>query len=389
MSSAGFFRALATRVRSIRASFARHLRATWIGACALIGAWATPLGAASPNALTFFSARATVGPDSEALLGSFTIESTAPKSVLIRAVGPSLAVFGVAGTLADPVLELYDGKGVLVQQNDNWSGSALSNAFASVGAFSLVNGSRDAALLVSLPAGTYTARVTGAGNTSGIALMEIYEADNTPRLVHASVRQLVTSGTGALVMGFGLNGPATQGVVVRGVGVASGYSNALADPRISMFGPTGQLIGSNDNGTGADVTSASATAGLAPLVAGSTDAALVQSLAPGNYTVQVTDAVGSNAGLAMAEVALVDGRPASFAPALATVPTSLALVGRTVRLSASYVGKPAPTILWRQSGSVVPGGTLSTLTLNPSTLPLAGDYTVTFTNSAGTTIPQP
>jgi hypothetical protein len=95
--------------------------------------------------------------------------------VLIRAVGPTLTSFGVTSPLGDPALRVIDGSGATVGANDNWA-AALAATFAQVGAFPLTSGSRDAALLATLPAGTtYTIQVTGANNTTGEALVEIYE----------------------------------------------------------------------------------------------------------------------------------------------------------------------------------------------------------------------
>jgi hypothetical protein len=96
--------------------------------------------------------------------------------VLVRAVGPTLSVFGVGGTLADPKLEIYSGA-TKTTENDNWGGTAeLKAAFTSVAAFALsADASRDAALVATLQPGNYTAQISGVGNTSGVALVEVYE----------------------------------------------------------------------------------------------------------------------------------------------------------------------------------------------------------------------
>ncbi len=122
------------------------------------------------------SARAQVGTGGGILIAGFTISGNVPKQILIRAIGPALAPFGVTGTLANPRLDLYRGS-TLVQSNDDWSGSvALTNAFAQAGAFAIANAtSRDAALLTTLSPGSYTAQVSGVNNTTGVGLIEIYE----------------------------------------------------------------------------------------------------------------------------------------------------------------------------------------------------------------------
>ena len=106
-----------------------------------------------------------------------------PKRLLIRGVGPRLTTgFGVTGALADPKLDLFlseAGRSTLFAANDNWAetGAApVRAAFASTGAFDLPDAtSRDAALVVTVPAGAYTAQVSGVGSTTGEALIEVYE----------------------------------------------------------------------------------------------------------------------------------------------------------------------------------------------------------------------
>ncbi len=121
------------------------------------------------------SARSTVGTGGDLLIAGFVIAGPAARTVLIRAVGPSLANFGVAGALSDPQLSLFSGSGRLLG-NDDWGGNAaLAGGFTGVGAFSLPAASRDAAVIVTLPPGSYTAQVSGANNTTGVALVEVYE----------------------------------------------------------------------------------------------------------------------------------------------------------------------------------------------------------------------
>lgn len=124
------------------------------------------------------SARANVGTDADVLVAGFAIAGTAPKRLLLRAVGPTLGEFGVGNTLLNPVLTVRRlGEDAVTASNDDWAGtSALKAAFASVGAFAFaIDGSRDAALVVELPPGAYTATVTGANDTTGVALVEVYE----------------------------------------------------------------------------------------------------------------------------------------------------------------------------------------------------------------------
>jgi len=124
------------------------------------------------------STRATVGTGDQLIIGGFVVHGTAHKRMLIRAVGPGLAAFGVAGTLPDPVLSLYSG-GELVATNDRWSENASAGAIVAaakrVRAFELGAGSEDAALLITVPPGAHTVEVRGKGDATGLALLEIYE----------------------------------------------------------------------------------------------------------------------------------------------------------------------------------------------------------------------
>ena len=111
----------------------------------------------------------------DGVTAGFVIGGSTARTVLIRAIGPTLAGFGVGGTVADPRLSLFSGQ-TQIGTNDNWGGgTTLAAAFAQVGAFGLAADSRDAALLQNLPPGAYTVQVSGADGTSGVALVEVYE----------------------------------------------------------------------------------------------------------------------------------------------------------------------------------------------------------------------
>ncbi len=121
------------------------------------------------------SARAFVGSGGGLLAGGFVIGGQGPRTLLIRAVGPGLAPFGVTDFLADPKLDIYSGRTV-VQSNDNWGGTAaLTATFARVGAFGLTGTSRDSVVLVTLQPGAYSAQVSSVGGAEGSVLLEVYE----------------------------------------------------------------------------------------------------------------------------------------------------------------------------------------------------------------------
>jgi hypothetical protein len=127
--------------------------------------------------MTNVSARNRVGADADILFAGLYVAGVGTKRVLIRGVGPTIGgvPFNVPGTLADPKVELYNAAGTKMAENDNWD-SALAATFASVGAFAFAPGSKDAALVAILNAGSsYSVQVKGADGGVGEALVEIYE----------------------------------------------------------------------------------------------------------------------------------------------------------------------------------------------------------------------
>jgi hypothetical protein len=142
---------------------------------AMIEAYETDTG--TPGArFTALSARNQVGMGDNILIAGFVVTGNAPKTLLIRGIGPTLANYGVSGVLADPQLALFDGTSTKIAGNDNWGGTtALSDAFTATQAFPLPATSKDAALLVTLQPGLYSAQISGVGGTTGVALVEVYE----------------------------------------------------------------------------------------------------------------------------------------------------------------------------------------------------------------------
>jgi len=104
------------------------------------------------------------------------ISGNTPEKVVIRGIGPTLSLFGVTGSLATPQLVLYDSGNNALQVNSTWGGGpSLAQAFAQVGAFALPSASADAAILVTLPPGAYTAELSGVSGATGVGLAEVYE----------------------------------------------------------------------------------------------------------------------------------------------------------------------------------------------------------------------
>jgi hypothetical protein len=124
------------------------------------------------------SSRGLVGAGDDILIIGFVVTGNVPKKVLIRGVGPLLTARGVTGALADPRLLLFHGT-TQIGENDNWSSGTdatdIAKAATTTGAAALDSGSKDAAMLISLAPGVYTAHVRGVGNATGVALVEVYD----------------------------------------------------------------------------------------------------------------------------------------------------------------------------------------------------------------------
>ena len=124
------------------------------------------------------SSRGTAGTGDDTQIVGFVVSPGGDKQVLVRAVGPSLANFGVDNPLSDPSVTIFNADGEAMGSNDNWVASEVGDAIGTVGAFALDAGSNDAAIMMTLPAGSYTAQVGIASGSSGVALVEIYEVSN-------------------------------------------------------------------------------------------------------------------------------------------------------------------------------------------------------------------
>lgn len=275
--------------------------------------------AADVGRLLNLSARANVGAGANNLVAGFVIGGAgtdgAAKRILVRGIGPGLALFNVPGTLADPVLQVYNAStGVVVASNDNWAGDATVAATAAqVGAFPLSNpNSLDAALVAGFAPGSFTANLSGAAGATGVALLEVYDAAGAgpaaaPRLINVSARALVSAGAGALIAGFVVNGSAAKTVLIRGIGPALaqfGVPGVLADPVVQVFGAgSSVLVATNNDWSGdpAVVAAAGRVGAFALADPASKDAALLLTLPPGGYTAVVTGNSGGT-GVALVEV---------------------------------------------------------------------------------------
>ena len=236
-------------------------------------------------------------------IGGFIITGTAPKHVLLRAIGPSLTQFGVPNVLADPVLELHGPGAFGTITNNDWrdtqevqiqaTGIAPTNNFES-------------AIDATLAPGAYTAIVRGNGNTSGVGLVEVYDLNQlvASKLANISTRAFVSTGDNIVIAGFVLGG--TSGgdrIVVRGIGpslTAVGVANALANPTLELRDSNGGLLVMNNDWQDNPAQAAELTAaGLAPT--NQLESGIAATLPPGLYTALLAG-LNNGTGVGVVEV---------------------------------------------------------------------------------------
>jgi hypothetical protein len=235
--------------------------------------------------------------DRAVIIGGFIVTGSAPKEIVLRGLGPSLASFGLDPVLADPLLELHASDGSVIADNDNWK-----HHEAAIRASGLApSDDREAALRITLVPGTYTAVVKEKSGRPGYGLVEIYDLSQnaTSKLANISTRGWTDSNSvliGGIVVGGSGSG---ADVVVRALGPqlqSYGVSNALDDPTLEVRDENGNLLAFNDN-HGANFSQLSFT-GLRP--ANSTESAIPLTLPNGNYTA-IVRAKGASAGVALVE----------------------------------------------------------------------------------------
>jgi len=238
--------------------------------------------AADLGTLVNVATRAYVGQGDQVLIGGFVVSGPVPKTILIRAAGPSLGALGVQGALQDPVLGVY-AAGTRVAENDNWSlpvGPApaapglIAAAAAGAGAFPFAPGSADAAVLVTLPAGAYTAVVEGAGQTTGAGLVEAYEVGrDATRIVNLATRAYAGTDGRELFGGFFVRGDpgVPKRILIRVLGPTLGrapfnLTGVLDDPAMELRDARGEVLVVNDDWSSGAAGGASPENDFRPLV---------------------------------------------------------------------------------------------------------------------------
>ena len=219
------------------------------------------------------------------MIGGLIVSGVQPKTVILRAIGPSL---GLSGALADPVIEVHGSSGELLTTNDNWREGTYANEVANT---LPPSNDLESALWQVLTPGAYTFVVRGNNDTTGIALFEAYDLDQTvdSQLANISTRGFVETDDNALIGGFivgGGSGSSNAGVLLRALGPSVPGASALADPTLEVHDGSGTTIAFNDNWkTRQDGSSQQAeieATGIPP--ANDLESALLQTLPAGNYT---------------------------------------------------------------------------------------------------------
>jgi hypothetical protein len=227
------------------------------------------------------STRLPVGTGDNVLIAGFTITGNAAKQLVLRALGPTLTQFGVPNAMQDTTLELHNSSGAVLVSNDDWQDA--SNA-ESIPPNLQPPDDLESAILTTLNPGAYTAIVRGFHNSTGTALVEVYDtAVGSTELSNISTRGFVQTGNNVMIAGVIVQFH-NKGVIVRALGptlTAFGVSNALADPTLELRDVNGTLLASNDDWKDTQQSEISATGKAPP---NELESAIVGTLLPGNYT---------------------------------------------------------------------------------------------------------
>ena len=272
----------------------------------------------SQTSLGNISTRSFVQTGEHVMIGGFIVQGSGPKRVIIRAIGPELSQYGIPDALANPRLELHNGSGALIGTNDEWQTTILGGIITSSQVSDIQNSGHaptaasESAIIANLQPGNYTAIVRGVNNTTGVALVEVYDLSPgaSSSLGNISTRSFVETGEHVMIGGFIVQGNGPKRVIIRAIGpelTQFGIADALANPRLELHNGTGALIATNDDWQttilGGIITNNQVSdiqnSGRAPTAA--SESAIIADLQPGNYTA-IVRGVNNTAGVALVEV---------------------------------------------------------------------------------------
>ena len=240
-----------------------------------------------------------VGLGDKALIGGFIITGAVPKKVLLRAIGPSLPL---AGSLPDPVLELYDSAGATIATNNDWVDSEDQEAIADSGL--APSNDKESAIVATLEPGAFTAILRGANAETGLGLVEVYDLEQTvdSRLANISTRGFVQTGDDVMIGGFIVLGTESATLMVRAIGPSLPVDETLDDPTLELHDKDGVTIATNDDWRSAQEADIIAT-NLAP--SSDAESAIIATLNPDPYTAIVRGRI-ETIGIALIEAYQLD-----------------------------------------------------------------------------------
>ncbi|MFL6590178.1 MAG: WD40/YVTN/BNR-like repeat-containing protein [Chthoniobacterales bacterium] len=261
--------------------------------------WPLPTSVSPPTStpaqLLNLSTRARSSTGDNVLIGGFIVTGNTPKKVLLMAKGPSIPL---PGAMSNPTLELHATSGALLTSNDNWKDSPERAQIETSGL--APTDDRESAILLTLVPGSYTGVVAGKDNSTGIALVEVYDLDaNSSVLANISSRGLVDNGDNVMIGGFiAGNQPGNTKVLVRGIGPSLSVPNPLADPILELHDSNGNVVERNDNWKDSPERAEIEATGIAP--GNDLESAILSVVNPAAYTAILGGASGS--GIAVVEI---------------------------------------------------------------------------------------
>ena len=261
-----------------------------------------PTPATPPKSLLNISTRLRSQGGDNVLIGGFIITGQEAKKLALRAMGPSLSV---PGKLVDPIIELHDATGALVGQNDNWNAHRADVLATGIPP----SDEHESVIVTALLPGSYTVVVRGVNQSSGVALVELYDltANSNSKLANISTRGKVETADNVMIGGFIIGGDQQTNIVVRAIGPSLTQSNvagALADPMLEVHDGNGALLAQDDDWRMYQEQPL-IDSGLAPK--DDRESAMILSLQPGNYTAIVRGKDNST-GVGLVEVYNLDSK---------------------------------------------------------------------------------
>ncbi len=264
------------------------------------------------NQLVNISARMTIGSGDATGIVGFVVKSPGSPRFLLRAVGPSLAGFGITNPVPNPLLTLFHRSAVIDSDTIGSRTYATAADFVRNGAFPLAPGGADVAVMRDLEAGAYTVHLSTANGSGGIGLIEVYQDNSASNwadgaAINVSLRGRAIVGS-PLIGGFVVPDGSSETVLVRGIGPSLarfGIADPLRDPAIRIVDSKQAIVAENDewwaDGNSAMIQQVSARVGAFHISAGR-EAAVLVTLAPGAYTAILADASDTGEGVGLLEI---------------------------------------------------------------------------------------